>query len=164
MALMCQTSTYMSYCKATPQLALCLLQNRFSKSILVSPIRSSDPTKSWSNIATVSSDSMGKETVSSTTLDRRRLGKCSQQGDMKYMLCFTHPTHLRTIFANPKTLIEFGSAKFSVWSFQCAYSNTGVIYPGVYAVGQSSLLEVRTNISKALLLLGLLLCLINQVL
>lgn len=104
MTLMCHTGTYKSYCAASPQLALCLLQNRFSKSILVSPIRSSDPTKSWSNIATVSSDSMGKETVSSTTLDRIKQGKCSQQRKWKLNTCsaLINPTYSRTVFDNLK--------------------------------------------------------------
>ena len=43
-----------------PQVALCLLKNLFSRSILVSPMRSSDPSRSQSNTDTERMESCGK--------------------------------------------------------------------------------------------------------
>lgn len=62
------TVTHVSYFADIPHTARCRLQQRFSRSILVSPMRSSIPTKSQSQIWTVSSDSIGKVLSISTHL------------------------------------------------------------------------------------------------
>ena len=51
--------TYGSYLVARPEVARCRLKNRFSRSIFVSPIKSSDPRRSQSYIETVRIESCG---------------------------------------------------------------------------------------------------------
>lgn len=68
-----------------PQVALYLLQKRFSKSIFVSPIRSSVPTRSQSYTDTVSMDSMGNVASMSNDLstDEQGINRKSRERELR---------------------------------------------------------------------------------